>query len=74
MKFQILFCSNKTKKFIREFLNETDTEDFVEELLNQFLYDFYIYGYNPWDYLEETKLNMEYQGFIPVLKNETIHS
>jgi len=68
MKFKIINCPKRVEKFIRNFLNETDIEDFIEELSLQSFRDYVIYGYNPWDYLEETKLNLKHQKFKPILK------
>lgn len=61
MMFKIINCSKETEKYIRDWLNETDIEEFIEELSNQVVLDYLVYGYNPWDYLEETKLNMKHQ-------------
>lgn len=61
MTLEIINCSKKTKKHIRSFLNEIDIEEFIEELSSQSFIDYLVYRYNPWNYLEETKLNMKYQ-------------
>ena len=72
MMFKIINCSKETEKYIRDWLNETDIEEFIEELSNQVVLDYLVYGYNPWDYLEETKLNMKHQKLIPILKRDEL--
>jgi len=53
------------QKIIEDYLyKETDIGDFVEDISMQSVRDFIIYGYNPWDYLEETKLNLKEQKLI----------
>ena len=61
---EIIGVNNKAKKFIMEWLEETDIVDFVNEMSITSYRDFIIYGYNPWDYLKETELNMKEQGFL----------
>jgi hypothetical protein len=68
VKFIIKNCSKKKEKYIRDYLDATDIEYFTMSLVSSYMKDRMIYGYNPWDYLEETKLNMKYQNFIPVME------
>ena len=53
------------QKIIEDYLyKETDIGDFVENISMQSVRDFIIYGYNPWDYLEEIKLNLKEQKLV----------
>ena len=62
---EIKNCSGELQNILKNYLfKETDIGEFVEDMSLQFIHDFIIYGYNPWDYLEELKLNQKYQGFL----------
>ena len=60
MEFEITNCSEKMKKDIRRFIGE-DIFELISDLTHQSIYDLLIYGYNPWNYAEEFKLNFKYQ-------------
>jgi len=58
-----MITTDPKNKIIEDFLNkETDIASFVEEMAQSDFLDKMIYGGNPWNYLEETKLNFYYQG------------
>jgi len=69
---KITNCKPEIQKIIEDYLyKETDIGDFVEDISMQSVRDFIIYGYNPWDYLEETKLNLKEQKLEDILDSIT---
>lgn len=44
--------------------NKTDIAELVANLTDDHIYDRVIYGYSPWNYVEEIRLDMKYQGFL----------
>ena len=60
----VIGIHDNAKKVMMHWLEETDIISFVNEIVITTHRDCMIYGYNPWDYLEETKLNMKEQGFL----------
>jgi hypothetical protein len=57
----------KTRKILNNWLKnfwKAGIGDTIIELWTQATQDFIVYGYSPWDYAEELKLDLKYQGYI----------
>jgi len=61
-KLKITNCGEEVKKIIEDFIyKETDIGELIEDFSQQYLLDYIIYGYHPFDYLGEIKLCMKKQ-------------